>query len=299
MQPSDADRQGESLPCGEPVDPEVQVWGRCLFCVGAGVAGVAFRAPVVRMPPPPGRDGPRWLVSRLASGFGTLRVRWLSCWSAPPLGISVPGAPRAGRSAAGGGASVSCGGPPVFSVASIVGSSHCGWTGSAAAWLHRLPVAPPLGFGPWARVSARAGFRRGLPVPVCRQFTPPSPAWLLVSRPRDVGPPSVARRPPCLPAGCQPGRWRASGSRPGPGPGLGPGDCQMAFPWAVLPVRLVGRGAVGTPARLVPGLADGTTGPVCRLSLELGDWCSWWGGGCGGVRCRGVARAGRWCCRSL
>ena len=46
-QPSDADRRGEPLPCGDPVDSQVQVLGRRLFCVGAGEAGVAFRARVV------------------------------------------------------------------------------------------------------------------------------------------------------------------------------------------------------------------------------------------------------------
>ena len=89
----------------------------------------------------------------------------------------------------------------------------------------------------------------GLPVPVCRQFPPPRWAWLPVSRTRDVGPPLVARGP--------------ARSGPAPGPGWGPGDCQMAFPWTVLPVRLVGCGAVGTPARLVPGPADGNPGPMC------------------------------------
>ena len=68
-QQSDADRQGELLPCGEPVDPHAQVSGRRLFRVVAWVAGVAFQACVVQMPPPPGGDGPRWLAGRLASGF--------------------------------------------------------------------------------------------------------------------------------------------------------------------------------------------------------------------------------------
>ena len=162
-----------------------------------------------------------------------------------------------------------------------------------AAWLRRLPVAPPLGFGLPARVSARAGLPRDLPEPVCRQFPPPRRAWLPVSRPPDVGPLSVARGPARLPAGCQPGWWRASGPRPGPGPGWGPGDCQMAFPWAVLPVQPVGRVAVGTPARFLPGLADRTPGPICWVPPELGDWGCRWGCGRGGVRRRGVARAGR------
>ena len=46
-QPSDADRQGELLPCSDPVDQKVQVLGRRLFRVGAGAAGIAFRARVV------------------------------------------------------------------------------------------------------------------------------------------------------------------------------------------------------------------------------------------------------------
>ena len=69
-QPSDADRQGELLPCGEPVDPYAQVLGRRLFRVGAAVVGVAFRSRVVQMSPHPGRAGPRWLAGRLASGVG-------------------------------------------------------------------------------------------------------------------------------------------------------------------------------------------------------------------------------------
>ena len=93
-----------------------------------------------------------------------------------------------------------------------------------------------------------------------------------MSHPRDVGPPSVAHCPARSPAGRQPVPWRASGPRPGTGPGSGLGDCQMAFPWAVLPVRPVGRGAVGAPARLVPGPADGTPGRCagCRRSLGTG-----------------------------
>ena len=46
-QQSDADRQGEPLPCRDPVNPQIQVLGRRLFRVGAGAAGVAFRARVV------------------------------------------------------------------------------------------------------------------------------------------------------------------------------------------------------------------------------------------------------------
>ena len=69
-QPSDADRQGELLPCVEPVDPHAQVLGRLLFRVVAGVVGVVFQACVVQMPPPPGRGGPRWLAGRLASSGG-------------------------------------------------------------------------------------------------------------------------------------------------------------------------------------------------------------------------------------
>ena len=69
-QPSDADRQGELLLRGEPVDPHAQVLARRLFCVVAGAAGVAFQAWVVQMPLPPGGGGPRWWASRLAGGFG-------------------------------------------------------------------------------------------------------------------------------------------------------------------------------------------------------------------------------------
>ena len=83
--PSHADRQGEPLPCGDPVDPQVQVFGRRLFRVGPGAVGVAFRGRVVYMPPPPRWGGPRWLVVRLASGVGDgLYMR------SAPLG-AVPG----------------------------------------------------------------------------------------------------------------------------------------------------------------------------------------------------------------
>ena len=84
-QPSDADSQGELIPYGDPVDPQVQVLGRLLFHVGVGAAGVPFRASVVKMPPPPGWGGPQWLISRLVSGVGA-RLHTRSA----PLG-AVPG----------------------------------------------------------------------------------------------------------------------------------------------------------------------------------------------------------------
>ena len=84
-QPSDVDCQGSSLPCGDPVDPQVQVLGRRLFRVGVGAAGVAFRASVVHMPPSPDWGGPPWPVRRLASGVGA-RLHTHSA----PLG-AVPG----------------------------------------------------------------------------------------------------------------------------------------------------------------------------------------------------------------
>ena len=161
-----------------------------------------------------------------------------------------------------------------------------------AAWLRRLPVASLFELGHLALVPAFAYLPRGLPVLACRHYTPPRRASLLVSRPPDVGSLSGARGQARSPAGRQPGRWRVSGL--GPGPGWGPGTCQMVFPWAVLPVRLVGHGVAGVPARPVPGPADATPGPTCWLSLELGDWGSRWGFGLGGVGCRGVARAGHW-----
>ena len=84
-QPSDADCRGELLPCIDAVDQKVQVLGRRLFWVGVRAAGVALRAHVVQMPPPPGWGGPRWLFSRLASGVGA-RLQTHSA----PLG-AVPG----------------------------------------------------------------------------------------------------------------------------------------------------------------------------------------------------------------
>ena len=160
-----------------------------------------------------------------------------------------------------------------------------------AAWLRGLQFASPLGFGHLARLPAWAGLPRSLPVLACRHYPPPRRAWLPVSRPRDAGSLSGARGLARLPTARQPGRWRVLG--PGQGPGWGTGDCQMVFPWAVLPDRLVGRGVVGVPARPVPGPADGTPGPTCWVLLELGDWGSRWGRGGGGIWCRGVAGAGR------
>ena len=81
-QPSDADRQGKLLPCGEPVDPHAQVLGRRLFRMVAGVAGVAFQPCVVHMPPPQGRGRPRWLASRLASGVGARLHARPASWGA-------------------------------------------------------------------------------------------------------------------------------------------------------------------------------------------------------------------------
>ena len=152
-----------------------------------------------------------------------------------------------------------------------------------AAWLRRLPVALPCGFGHLARVPAWAGLPSGLPVLACRHFPPTRQAWVPVSCPRDAGPLSGAHGLACSPVGRQPGRWRVSG--PGPGQGWGPGDCRMVFPSAVLPVRLVGRGVVGVPAWPVPGPADATLGPTCWVLLEPGDWGSRRGCGRGGVWC--------------
>ena len=87
-----------------------------------------------------------------------------------------------------------------------------------------------------------------------------------------------------------------SGPGLGLGPGWGPADCEMGFLRAVLPARVVGRGAVGMPARLVPGPVDGPLGPMRWVSPEPGDWGSRRGCGRGGARCRG---AGRWWCRSV
>ena len=159
-------------------------------------------------------------------------------------------------------------------------------------WLRRLPFASPLGFGHLARVPAWAGLRRGLPVRACCHFPPPRQAWLPVSRAWDAGPPSEDRGLARSPAGRQPGRWRASSQ--GRGPSWGLGKCQMVFRWAVLPVRLVGRGAVRVSVRPVPGPADGPPGPTCWVLLDRGDWGSRWECWRKGAWCRGVLRSGRW-----
>ena len=201
-------------------------------------------------------------------------VFWLA---RPPLGISARGGPRAGRSAAGSGASVRCGGPPVSSVAVIVGSSHGGWAGAAGGvaalsascaasrvwpsgtgaglgWPPTWPASPRLP----SVLSAAAGLAAGVP-------------------PLQCGIPVGSSRPRAFARGASAGTVACVGSGSGSGPG--PGDCQMAFPWAVLPVWQVGGGAVGTPALPVPGPADGTPGPTCWVLLELGDWGSRWGCG--------------------
>ena len=81
-QPSDADRQGELLSCGEPVDHRAEVLGRRLFRVVAGVAGVAFQACVVQMFSPPGRGISRWLAGRLASDVGARLHSRPASWGA-------------------------------------------------------------------------------------------------------------------------------------------------------------------------------------------------------------------------
>ena len=69
-QPSDSDCQGELPPCSKPGNPEAQVSGRRLFRLFTRAVGVALRACVVQVPPPPGRGSPRQRADRLASGVG-------------------------------------------------------------------------------------------------------------------------------------------------------------------------------------------------------------------------------------
>ena len=103
-------------------------------------------------------------------------------WPTPPLSFPVWGGP-----AAGGGSSVRCGGHPISSVASTVGSSRCGWAGGAGG-----VAASPIG-----RAASRA--------------------W-----PSDTG-----SGPGGLPGpadhGVSAGTVVCAGSGSGPGPGLGPG----------------------------------------------------------------------------
>ena len=103
-------------------------------------------------------------------------------WSTPPLGFPLWGGP-----AAGGGISVRCGGPPICSVASLVGSSHCGWAGGAGCG-----AASPVGC-----VASRAW----------PSDTGGGPGWL----------PGPADR------GLSAGTVVCAGSRSGPEPGLGAG----------------------------------------------------------------------------
>ena len=81
-QPSYADCQGDLLPCSKPGDPETQVLGRRLFRLFAGAVGVALQACVVRVPPSPGRGGPRRRADRLASGVGGRFHARTLCWGA-------------------------------------------------------------------------------------------------------------------------------------------------------------------------------------------------------------------------
>ena len=204
---------------------------------------------------------------------------WFFGWPVVPLGISALAGPWAGRSATGSGDSFRCGSPPASSVASTLGPSRCGWAGSAggvAASSASCVVTRvwPSGAGasstwpPSAGVpplpSAVAGLGAGVPPSGCG--IPVGSSW----------PGAFAR-------GASAGTVACVGSRSASG--SGPGDCQMVFPWAVLLVQLVGRGAVEVPARPVPGPADDTLGPTCLASLELSDWGSRWGCGRGGVWC--------------
>ena len=106
--------------------------------VGGGGGGAACSASGVR----PQGLLPGWPVSgasplsRAALSGGRLAgvlACWSFSWPITPLGISTWGGPRAGRSAAGSGASFRCGGPIASSVASTVGSSLCGCAGGAGA----------------------------------------------------------------------------------------------------------------------------------------------------------------------
>ena len=113
-----------------------------------------------------------------------------------------------------------------------------------AAWLRCLSVAPPLGRGLPTRVAARAGFP-GLP---------------------------TAKR--------QQGWWSVPGLSPGAG--WQPGDREMTVLLAIQAALLAGRGAAGTPVRLVPWSA-GPPGPLCGASPEPGDLGSrfgFWAWGC-------------------
>ena len=92
-------------------------------------SGVGLPGPVPGWPASGASPLPRAAMSggRLAG----LLACWFFGWPVTPLGMSAGGGPRAGRSAAGSGASFRCGGPPASSMASTVGSSRCGWAGGA------------------------------------------------------------------------------------------------------------------------------------------------------------------------
>ena len=89
-----------------------------------------------------------------------------------------------------------------------------------AAWPRRLPVAPPLGVGPLARVWAQTGLPRGLPVPVCRQFPPPRLAWLPVFA-LGLWDPLGGSRPGALARGASAGTVARVGSGSGSRSGFG------------------------------------------------------------------------------
>ena len=118
------------------------------------------------------------------------------------------------------------------------------WLAARAAWLHRPPVAPPLGCGLPTRVAARAGF------------------------------------PGLRMEGRQPGRWCVPGRDLGPGRGLGDGE--MTALRAVLPARPAGRGAAGTPVQLMPWPANppGSTVLDVAGAWGFGPSMRLWAWGC-------------------
>ena len=163
-------------------------------------------------------------------------ARWFSGWSAPP-----PGFPVSGRSVAGGGASVHCGGPPIVSVAPTVGSSRWGWAGGAGG-----VAASPVG----RAVSRVWLFDTGV-----------APGWF----------PGLADR------GVSAGTLACAGSGSGFAPGRLRGDVSVgrtAGPAGWSSCRWDAGSACAGACRWSPGADVLSAAGAWRLGLSVGLWAS-------------------------
>ena len=186
------------------------------------------------------------LLAAVAGGrlAGAL-VRWFPGWPATPLGISARAGPGAARSAAGGGASVRCGGPPVSSVACTGNSLLCGSAGGAGG-----VAGPPAGCAASRDWSFGTGVGPGWPPtwPASARVSPVPSAkagLAAIVPPSGCGTPIGSSRPGASARGASARTVARVGSGSGSGSGLGAG-------------------------RLPDGVSVGrTAGPAA------GSWCCW------------------------